>query len=659
MDRIDYSTWAEISTEGLEQIECRRISLLTSAIKAYVDGQLFDPSLKSDGIYRATLLRAFNRCITLDASGRPFGWAGLCRGLRVHSPVRRKALEACGPSKRAGLTGALTQFLCSHADLAEKFGAYLYANAKREPGNEARLRVKSAHQKFIKLCKDHGVQVHEWPLCTRQLGYESIRQFAGHFLDAHYDDIVATQFGDRAKARSRTGTGHPSRLVATRPFDIIEIDEHRCQFMGSIGVPTPEGTRWFPMERITIIVVADRFLALVLGYKVLFRREANSGDLLDALNCAVGNGKPSVAFEGCQVEFGKGLPSELGGPFSRCGWNQLLFDNALIHLAEEIIGRVRDLIGCDVNFGPVRHFERRPTIENIFGLLENAGFRRIQSTTGTSPQDPMRQQPDKVAVDAKLSVQQILGFIESVILDHNGVASKSNFGSFPLARLEAAWHDVDKKGIIIPVLPSLPPGVADLDVSVVPLTVRGDRKSGRRPYFTFEQEAYTGPLLACDWSLLGTHAVGHVKREAIRSILVFSLSGVRIDTATVMGRWRHSEHSRDLRAHVNSLIKAQRLKVGYSEDPVHKFLESVKAGTKDQAAPQVSVSQRDLAITATEQQAAIPSRAPVPPSASHSTPGPGSSTPTGASPDSGELASELNGDDYLEYELTAFGTTET
>lgn len=303
-DRLDYANWAAISTEGLDELERRHVSLLRTAIEAYIDGQPFDPTLPAEGIYRATLLRAFNRCIAFDVSGRPFGWSGLCPRLRVHQPVRCKPLEACGMGKRAGLAGALTQFLCAHADIAEEFGAYLFANAKRESGNEARLRVKSAHQKFIKLCRDHEIQEHEWPLCTKQFGYESIRQFVHHFLDAHYDDIVATQYGERAKARSRTGTGFPSRLVATRPLDIVEIDEHHCQFMGSIGVPTPEGTRWFPIERITIIVVADRFLSLILGYKVIFRREANADDLLDALNCAIGNGKPTVAFEGCEVECG-------------------------------------------------------------------------------------------------------------------------------------------------------------------------------------------------------------------------------------------------------------------------------------------------------------------------------------------------------------------
>ncbi len=653
-DRLDHSSWPEISTEGLDHPERRRISLLRSAVTAYIDGQPFDVRLTDEGIYRATLLRAFRRCITTDASGRLFGWAGLCRGMRVHAPTRHKALEACGPGKRAGLTGALTQFLSSHANLAEEFGAYLFANAKREPGHEARLRVKSAHQKFIQLCRDHGVEEHEWPLCTRQFGYESIRRFVNHFLDAHYDDIVATQFGQRAKARSHTGTGHPSRLVATRPFDIVEIDEHHCQFMGSVGIPTPEGTRWLPVERITIIVVVDRFLALILGYKVLFRSEANSEDLLDAINCAVGNAKPSVFVDGFELEFGKALPSELGGPFTRCGWNQLLVDRALIHVAKEVTGRVRDLIGCDINFGPVHRFERRPTIENIFGLLEKAGFRRIQSTTGTSPQDPMRQNPDKVAVATKLSIQQILGFIESVILDHNGAASKSNFGSFPLARLEAAWHDVDRKGIIFPMLPPVPPGVADLDVSFHPVVIRGDRKSGRRPYFTFLQEAYTGPRLAYDWSLLGTQAVAHVTRNAIRRIAVFTPSGTLIDTATVMGRWRQSEHSSDMRRHINFLLKLGRLKVSYMEDPVHKFLEAIKAAVGSPAPSRPSVPQRDLAIVATEQQATCMGAAFVPSPTGGPLPALDTAASIAGTPIPSRPAHE-SADEYLEYELMAFG----
>lgn len=602
-DRLDYGQWATASTSEYDPEEQRRFALLTSAIKDYIDGQPFDSSLQENGIFRQTLLRCFNRCITPDRNGRLFGWRGLLPGIRVRAPERRKPLIPSGRNKRGGLTGALTLFFKQHPDIAVGFEKYLLANAKRIHGHEARLREKSAHTKFVELCEKGGVQACEWPLCTRRQGRESIRKYVVRFLETRYDDIVGTQFGDRAKARSNTGTGYESRLVACRPFDIVEVDEHKCGFIGSIGIPTPEGTRWLPIERVTIILIVDRWLSLILGYKAVFRREANADDVLDALNSAIGNGAPRSHCEGYEAESAIGLPSELGEPFTWCGFNQVLFDNALIHIATEVSERARDIIGCDFNFGPVRRFERRATVENIFGGLERLGFRRLQSTVGTSPQDPIRQKPEQAAMVTKLTAKQVLDLIESVISDHNCKQSKSNFGSNPLTRLEAAWRDLDGAGVIFPVLPPLAPGSAGLDVSVVMLTIRGSKEKGRRPYFTFEGEAYTGVEMARNWTLLEKQAIGHVRRNSIREIVILSPSGALIDTAKVMGRWRHTEHSRETRRHINALIQDGYLKVGYSECPVHRFLQSIKESAHREKAGALPVSRADLGAIAAEEQA--------------------------------------------------------
>lgn len=600
-DRLDYRNWLPLDTSGYNQAAQLRVSALTSALRTYIDGDLVGATLRDAGIYRETVLRAFNRCIALDCDGRPFGWRALRPGLHVVPYTRRKALVVSEARKRGGLAGALTLFLQRHADLAEEFDAYLLASAKRRAGAEAGVYHKSAHRKFIQLCRDAGLADFEWPLCTHRLAAESIRGYVQRFLEARYDSIVGTQFGQRAQARSRTGTGYATRLTAFSPFDVVELDEHRCQFMGSIGVESPEGLRWLPLERINIIVAVDRRLNLILGYKVIFRREANADDLLDVLQSAIGAGTPRCYIEGQENETTAGLPSELGEPFLRCGFNQLLFDSALIHLAQEVAGRARMMLGCDHNYGPVRHFERRPTVENVFGQLERLGFRRLPTTTGSSPQDPVRQHPARAAQAAKVPVTQILALIAGVVRDHNAASSKSNFGAAPLARLEAARDDLDGTGVIFPVLPPTAPGVPGLDVSVVRVTVRGSKESGRRPYFTYLGEAYTGTTLAHDWALLRGHLNAHVRRDDIREIQVFKPSGEFVDKAVVTGRWRHSRHSCDMRKHINARIRAGYLPVTYTQDPVRCFLDAVAAAAGSQPGRKATVAQKDLGRVAEHQ----------------------------------------------------------
>lgn len=109
--------------------------------------------------------------------------------------------------------------------------------------------------------------------------------------------------------------------------------------------------------------------------------------------------------------------------------------------------------------------------------------------------------------------------------------------------------------------------------------------------------------MAKNWALLDKQAIGHVRRNAIREIVILSRAGEFIDTARVMGRWRHTEHSRETRRHINALIQDGYLKVGYSECPVHRFLESIKESVHREMAGASTVSRSDLGVLAAEEQA--------------------------------------------------------
>jgi len=447
---------------------------------------------------------------------------------------------------------------------------------------------------LITLHRAATIPVTAWPLNAQKRGKGAAYSYVGRFLDARYDDIVATHYGNKAKAKSRTGTGIESRLRATRTLDIVELDEHRCHFIGAIGIPTPDGIRWVPVGRVMLILAVDRRLGTVLGYKAIFRREADSDDVLDVLHMACGARSTHLCANDGYPATG-GFPCDLGSPFTSCGFNDLLMDNALIHLAVPVLARARDIIGCDVNFGPVAMFERRPVVEGIFGALERAGFHRIQSTTGTGPTDPVRQDPERAATVQKLTLAEVLGLIHAVIADHNGKRGKRNFGSEPLERLRSLVADEDSLGMIFPELPPLPTGTAALNLSLVPLKVRGSRKSGRRAYVYFEEEEYFGTELARSWELLNQQVMAHVDRNDIRRFDIFNESGAWVDTVSVRGRWKASAHSRDVRRHINKLVRDGYLRIPYGEDPVHVHLEAVaerlgKRGGKDEVATKAAVN---------------------------------------------------------------------
>lgn len=576
VERMLYESWADISLDGLDDLASARVNLLTKAVKAYIDGEPYDPSLEQFGVYRATVLRAFRRCTRLDQFGRVVGWQGLLPYLRLSSPERRAPLVRSGRMAQGGLTGALGSVLSRYPAVRVGLDDFLIGCAMRKVGYEAGICAASVHGKFIELCENAGIPSTSWPFTTKYQGRESIRRYCNMFMKENYDQIVSTQYGSKARARANTSTGHQGRLACIRPFDIVELDEHKCGFIGAIGVPSPEGLRWLPMERITIVLVVERFFKVVLGYAVVLRREANSGDVLDALNAAVGGGAPSCEVDGLARSSVAKLPRELSETFEWCGFDALLLDNALAHLSHDVIERAKKIVGCDVNFGPKARFERRSLVENVFGQLERRGFRRIPLTTGVSPVDPQRQSPEKAAGQARISLEGLLQFVDDVISEYNTQQGKSNYGDSPMGRLEAGYDDQDGMGFMFPVLPPLPVHLAGLNESVYSVSVRGDKKTGRRPYFTFKKEPYTGLELSKNFDLIGKRVRLHVVRKDIRSIEVFDYqSGRFIDTCKVMGGWSRHEHSLDARSHINSLIASGQLRVGYGESAVAKFNEAV------------------------------------------------------------------------------------
>jgi hypothetical protein len=207
-----------------------------------------------------------------------------------------------------------------------------------------------------------------------------------------------------------------------------------------------------------------------------------------------------------------------------------------------------------------------------------------------------------VACEQKLTVPESLDLIEAVVSDYNGMVSKSGFGMSRLGRLKAWADDADGFGMIFPELPPVPEGVADLDTTLVSVTIQGSRKKGQRPYVYFDEEEYFGPELADRWDLLKKPAFIRVRRSNIRQVDLYLESGIKVDTVTVRGRWaRSSAHSRDMRRTVNLAIRNGQLRVRYDEDPVHCYMEALRQrlGTPKRIGLE---TRRGLAAVADEQR---------------------------------------------------------
>ncbi|HEV2681790.1 MAG TPA: hypothetical protein VGV14_14895, partial [Rhodanobacter sp.] len=256
----------------------------------------------------------------------------------------------------------------------------------------------------------------------------------------------------------------------------------------------------------------------------------------------------------------------------RCGWGKLLIDNALVHLAYDVVGRIRSTVGCALNFGPVRRFERRPIVELIFRQLCRAGFHRVPSTTGSNSLDPLRMDAEAKAAKHRMTMAAVLDLIEAVIADYNTKPGKANFGVGGLDYLRSVIDD-EALGFITPVIPRPLPHEPPLDIELETGRIGGSQKKGVRPHIYLDGVAYTNPELANRWCLIGRKVRMHVDADNIQAFQAYLEDGSPLGVVHAQGRWAHTPHSREARRQINAMIRTGDLRLSKADDPVVMWLQ--------------------------------------------------------------------------------------
>lgn len=564
--------WPTPGTEQLSSDERLRFTKFKEVIEAYLAGVNVADKLSAYGISYAELLRQLNRCVDHDKSGQLVGWHALLPYQRVKPYERVAPLSQREGCSRGGYSGALGALFSQHPNIQPELDHYLLTGTRDGSVPVSRVTPAAAHSFFLTLCRRKGLASPSWPFSVEGQGRTTLWRYTREFLDAHYDQIAVAQYGERAKAKSYTGTGHPSRLQANLPFDVVELDEHSVHFIGCIGIPTCKGIKWVPINRLRIIVAADRYSRAVLAYGVIVRREPTEQDILSVIGRAL---CPWEAREMAVPEFASkprtGMPSALIPELSHCGFNLLLVDNHLSHLAEGIVTRLSDMAGCAINYGPTGHFERRPCIEGIFRRLEEMGFVRLPSTTGTGTQDPRRRDAEKAAVKHCITLDVMLDLIEAVIADYNAQPGSGNFGSSPLDQLRSALRD-SQLGFLPPWVPPRLAHEPPLDTVVESARVGGNRAKGVRPHIYLDRVRYTNHSLSSRWNLIGTKVFRHIKEDNIQSFVAFTDTGECLGEVRAMGTWGIEPHSRAVRKEINAMLDSRELREVRGESPVTTML---------------------------------------------------------------------------------------
>ena len=580
----DTSSWRSVDIEALDEGERERFVKYQSAIEAYLRTGRLKTSVQPVGISRTNLLRQLTRCVSPAADGKPYGWTALIRNFRTKD-YRRIADLPSEKATKAISTGAFEMFMELHPEIKAKIDGLILKRPEKGHIHEARISLKDLHAAFVYSCEQAGILGNEYPLNSKSRGRRSVERYAKKLMLCQIEAAASARFGKTAKSHLSVGKGRSSSMVSLAPYDVVGIDPHKIDCIGTVRIAGPKGPQRVAIERLWIVPVVDDFSRAILGYSVGIRTECSAVTIEQAIISAMSTWEPrKLIVPDMTYAPDAGLPSGVIPEFSGRAWAAMMVDNAAVHYSNAIAERARRRLGCCVNYGPIGHWEHRSALERVFKKLETYGFQRLPSTTGASPSDPRRGDPARSAVELGIGLEELLDLMDVTVTDYNTGPNEGLGNRSPLSILRD-YASIKSLGLLPRRLPPPTATLPDLGIEVEIKTVRGDPENGRRPYVDIDRVRYTSPILSNAFALIGRKLRVHIRATDMCSVRAFHESGEELGILTAQGPWGQTRHTREMRKEINALRDSGQLNVRYNDNPIvallrHLQSETVKDATK-------------------------------------------------------------------------------
>lgn len=568
----DTSTWRTVDIEALDPAEQTHFARCRAAIEAYLRSGRSTAISNELGVARTEIIRQLNRCVTLAPDGKPFGWAALIPGFRVAIYSRKAELPEGRKMAVTGASGGFRAFLLDNPTIKQKIDNLIFKRAEKGVVHESRITAKNIHSAFKACCEEAGITGQEYPLNSGSKARRSLERYVRDAMDNSPEEACRSRFGTVARSRLNVGTGRQSAQLAFAPYDVVGIDPHKIDCIGTVRLSGPKGFQRVAIERLWIVPVVDDFSRAILGYSIGIRTECSAATIDEAIISAITAWQPrELKVPGMVYARNAALPSGAFPTLIGRGWAALMVDNAAVHYSNAIAERARRRIGCAVNYGPIGHWEHRSALERVMRTLEAHGFQRLPSTTGSSPLDPAKQDPVRKAVELGIDLDALRDLIDVVVANYNATPNEAIGNRSPLSLLRD-YVDSDAVDFLPRRLPPPCASLPELGVLVLTKTIRGCLAKGRHPYVEIDRVHYTNPLLSNAFGLIGKKVRIHLLESNMCSVRAYHCSGEELGTLAAQGAWSHVAHTREMRKMINALRDSGELVVDYNENPVVALL---------------------------------------------------------------------------------------
>ncbi|CAI9396706.1 hypothetical protein ACTQ5K_23905 [Niallia sp. Sow4_A1] len=411
--------------------------------------------------------------------------------------------------------------------------------------------------------------MNEYPFNTSSLAIKSLERYVKSLSKTYFVEVANRNGEQAAMVAKNTGIGNKNNPMIIRPLERVEFDGHRIDTSIAIIFNTPEGDEIIEvMNRIWILSIVDVATRAILGYHLCLNKEYSAHDVLMCIRNAIFPWKrKSLTIEGLNYSERANFPSNLIPEASFGLWDEFCYDNAKANIAKNVKEKLVDLIGCSINLGPVAIPVRRPIIERFFRTLEQNGFHRLPSTTGSNPKDPKRNNSEENAIKYRITAQHLEELTDVLIAEYNDSPHEGNSNLSPLEVFEQRVA----RGMTILQLPEEKRNEIAFFSLTVTRRVNGSEKNGRRPFVNYEGVRYTNDVLNRSPHLVNKTLKLLVNTDDLRIVKAFLDDGSELGNLSATGKWGITPHDLRTRKAINKLKNNKLIHFTQYDDPIQVY----------------------------------------------------------------------------------------
>lgn len=541
-----------------------KYSARKKAVDMYIDGYEIKEIEKKTGIHHTKVIRLVEKCLEPDENGQYLGYYALI-------PDKKKV-------KPDGSKGHFYKLLNEYPELSDFIKGNYFGDEKYT--KERIMSVSTLHGKFLKKCKQLGIQEYEYPFNTKAEGYVSLNGYVRNLAAKSINESAKRENKDTRQKLSSTGIGHCYTSNTVIPYFAVQFDGHKSDIGYNVEVDNGDGTISKVMaDRFWVLPVYDVSTRAVIDYSMTQAKNYNQFDVLKAFQNALSmHKKLELTIPGLEYPENGGFPSLAIPEYENAMFDTIMFDNAKAHLAFNVIDKMESDLDCVLNFGAVGTPETRGLIERLFGTFESRGFHRIPGTTGSGPKDPRRRNPEKEVVRYDITYDQLHELVEIMFATYNNTPHPALNNETPLQALERKLKN-----------PLLCPKRADMQYAekirqltyiTKQVVVRGSIKKGRRPYIQFMNAIYRNDVIAADAGYIGKKISIVIDPDDLRSLRAYSDTGYPLGTLYAEGGYGKEKHTLASRKDAAKLARENKKSGKPSTDPIGDYVDHLQEKAK-------------------------------------------------------------------------------